>query len=402
MSPQKTKWLRLEPGIRCRQHPTRKYGIKLDMYFVLRFTVDGKPVQEALGWASEGMTLAKARIELARLKEAKRTGEGARSLRERREEEAQKRLKLEAQAREDKAALLTLAEYWESSYWPAQVHKALGSLVAESALWNKWINPEIGHIRFSCLKPEDVERIKANMLQAKRSPSSIKYAFAVISQLWNLAKRNHIATSECPCKYVSVPKIDNKRQRYLSRVEAKKLFVELQKKSLPIYGMAVFGLECGLRFGEIAALRWEDCNFERGMILIRDPKARLNRYAFMTERVREVLAQVGTQSSGLVFPDKNGNVRGRIPKSFRYIADELFNKNIDDPRLRVCFHTLRHTFASWLVEGGRSLYEVKELMGHADFSMTQRYSHLSPEGLRAAIKVIEYEEEKKQGIRDGR
>ena len=67
----------------------------------------------------------------------------------------------------------------------------------------------------------------------------------------------------------------------------------------------------------------------------------------------------------------------------------MFNKDINDSRLKVCFHTLRHTFASWLVEGGIGLYEIKELMGHADFSMTQRYSHLSPEGLRKAIRVLD-------------
>lgn len=69
--------------------------------------------------------------------------------------------------------------------------------------------------------------------------------------------------------------------------------------------------------------------------------------------------------------------------------DELFNQEVTDSRYRVCFHTLRHTFVSRLVASGIDLYSVKELMGHSDISMTQRYSHLSPEGLRNAIKVLE-------------
>ena len=154
--------------------------------------------------------------------------------------------------------------------------------------------------------------------------------------------------------------------------------------------MAILGLDCGLRFGEIASLCWEDCDFNREQMLIRDPKAHANRYAFMTQRVKEMLLQRRTVGeAGFVFLDENGNKLGRISNTFRRIADEMFNKDIKDSRLKVCFHTLRHTFASWLVEGGIGLYEIKELMGYADFSMTQRYSHLSPEGLRKAIRILD-------------
>jgi len=68
----KQKWVKAERGIRYRVHPTRKHGIQQDRYYILRLSVDGSIRQEALGWASEGITLAKARLELAKLKEAKR------------------------------------------------------------------------------------------------------------------------------------------------------------------------------------------------------------------------------------------------------------------------------------------------------------------------------------------
>ena len=66
------KWVRVDKGIRYREHPSRKHGLKPDRYYVLRYIVDGVRRQEALGWASEGVTLEKARIELSRLKEANR------------------------------------------------------------------------------------------------------------------------------------------------------------------------------------------------------------------------------------------------------------------------------------------------------------------------------------------
>jgi len=396
-----TDWSRIESGIRCRKHPTRKHGVKPDMYFVLRFTVDGKTHQEALGWASEGVTLDKARLELARLREAKRTGKGARSLRERRAQEAQKRKEKDLADQVAKAARITIAEYWRETYWPAQAYKASGSRMAENALWNKWIEPVIGDTSLVALSAFDVEKIKRAMLEDRKAPGSVKYALAIISQIWTSAHRDGIVSGDCPTRHVAIPKKDNRRQRYLTQDESDKLLTALAARSPISYDMSIFALDCGLRFGEVAALCWEDCDLERGQMLIRDPKARANRFAFMTARVKSVLERKGKKTSGLIFLDAKGNRFDRVSKTFRRIADEMFNTGIEDPRLRVCFHTLRHTFASWLVEGGVSLYEVKELMGHADFSMTQRYSHLSPEGLRAAVKILENKDDNAEAAGNG-
>ena len=385
----KVEWVRLEPGIRARKHPTRKHGVKPDMYFVLRLSIDGKKVQEALGWASEGMTLEKARLELAKLKEAKRTGDGARTLRERRaQQEEESKASAQAQADLEKT-LVNGATFWEQTYWPAQAHKANGSKVAELALWNKWISPVIGELPLSLITIVELDVIKANMTRSEKALASIKYAMALVSQMWNLAAKYGIVTGVSPTKQVTLPKKDNKRQRFLSKEESEQLLAELDKHSKITHDMAIFSLDCGLRFSEIASLCWEDCDLEGGRMLIRDPKAKANRYAFMTKRIHAILEERGPEKQGLIFTDAKGNKLDRVSKTFRRIADEMFNKGVEDPRLRVCFHTLRHTFASWLVEGGVSLYEVKELMGHADFGMTQRYSHLSPEGLKNAVKILD-------------
>src|ERR1700704_1113441 len=77
------KWKTTAPGIRVRDHESRKHGVRADRYFTLRISVDGRQVEEALGWASAGWTLARAQEELGKLREAKRTGEGPATLRER-------------------------------------------------------------------------------------------------------------------------------------------------------------------------------------------------------------------------------------------------------------------------------------------------------------------------------
>ncbi len=65
-----------------------------------------------------------------------------------------------------------------------------------------------------------------------------------------------------------------------------------------------------------------------------------------------------------------------------------FNKGITDNRQKVSFHTLRHTFASWLAIQGTSLYEIKELMGHKSITMTERYAHLMPDVKLKAVNKL--------------
>lgn len=384
------KWVRVEKGVRYREHPTRKHGVGLDRYFVLRFTVDGKERQEPLGWASEGWNLNKVRIELSKLREAKRTGKGERTLAERRGRADADRQEQEAAKLEAERTAMTVGQFWEARYWPAQEYKAKGSRDAERGLWGNWLAPALAEKPLGQLSAFDVERVKSAMLKAGRAAASVKYALAVVGQLWTLAVRDGFASGPCPAKLVTLPKKDNRRQRYLSAEESHILLAELRHRSPTSHDMAVMALDCGLRFGEIAALTWKDCDFERGQALIRDPKSKANRVAYFTPRVRAMLLERRAHSRpALVFPSRTGALMDRISHSFRHVCDELFNVGVDDSRQRVCFHTLRHTFASWLVEAGTSLYAVKELMGHADFAMTQRYSHLSPEGLRVAIGVLE-------------
>ena len=397
-------WIKVERGIRYREHPTRKYGVprRSDRYYVLRLAVDGIMLQEALGWESEGITLEKARLELAKLREAKRTGVGPCSLTEKRELAERQRQAAEDARWAEEAARITVADFWRNNYRPAQAHKAPGSLVAEAALWNKWIEPRIGYVPLLELTPALLDQIKLDMLEAGKAPSSIKYAMAVISQIWTLAERDGIVTGRCPIKRVALPRQDNRRERYLSVDEADRLLAALSDRAPLMRDMSILGLDCGLRFGEIAGLMWQDCDFSRGLLQIRDPKSGVNRVAYMTPRVRSVLESRNGNGHGgngghgngvgngqeYIFTDGNGSTVASASRAFKNVVAELFNVGVTDRRYRVSFHTLRHTFASRLVEASTDLYAVSKLLGHSTIRMTERYSHLSPDKFKDAIKTL--------------
>ena len=91
----------------------------------------------------------------------------------------------------------------------------------------------------------------------------------------------------------------------------------------------------------------------------------------------------------LLFKDSNGNRITKISHTFFRAVNKLgLNNNIIDPRDKVVFHTLRHTFASWLAINGTPIYTIKELMGHKTLAMTERYSHLIPDAKREAVERV--------------
>jgi len=92
--------------------------------------------------------------------------------------------------------------------------------------------------------------------------------------------------------------------------------------------------------------------------------------------------------SDYVFQGRKGKV-GRMSFTFFRAVDDLkLNNGIDDPRLQICFHSCRHSYASWMIEQGADLYTVQKLLGHKTNIMTQRYAHLSENRLKDAAKAL--------------
>jgi site-specific recombinase XerD len=95
----------------------------------------------------------------------------------------------------------------------------------------------------------------------------------------------------------------------------------------------------------------------------------------------------GQPSDPVITHPNTGRPYRHLPYSWQAVLEESgLNDGITDNRLKICWHSLRHTAASWLAIAGTDLYKVARILGHKDLRMTQRYSHLSEQSLREAME----------------
>ena len=401
-------WEDLGNGLQARSHETRKFGRRFDRYLRGRYQYKGKRRIVSFGWESEWVAAERARMladgdtdprmsfmdhckgELARLKANVLKGVGPMTLKEDREQALAKQREEEEARKAEEQEALTFGEYFEKTYFPgARVSKKWNTCKQEWSFYTTWLKPNLGKLRLIDIRPLHVEGVKRKMVKSERAPRTIQVVLATARQCWNHARDNGAVSGDWPGRSVKAGRFDNRRMRFLTHEEAEALLGKLKETSEQVHNMAILSLDTGLRAGEIFALDWENVDIDADQIKVMDTKSGRNRVAYMTERVKTMLQSL-PERKGLVFPSETGERIGQISATFMRAVDALgFNKGIVDKRNKVTFHTMRHTFASNLVAAGVNLYEVKELMGHSTLALTERYSHVRADNLRAAVRAME-------------
>ena len=246
-------------------------------------------------------------------------------------------------------------------------------------------------MRLKDIQSAHVEKVKNACLDKGFSAANTRHYLQTIRAIFNHAIRNDLFEGKNPVQNVKFPRQDNRRRRFLSFEEANTLLEELSKRSQDMHDMALLSLHTGMRMGECFDLCWHNVDFQNEIIHILDAKNEESRPAYMTVAVKEMLSRrKQIIDNTLVFPSRDGDRFKKLSHSFYNTVKQLgWNEGIEDQRQRVVFHTLRHTFASWLAMQGESLVTIKELMGHKTIEMTLRYSHLIPDQKRAAIGKME-------------
>ena len=391
-------WIKLTEGIRYRKHPTRKAaknGVKKDRYFAIYYRLDGIQKNEGLGWESDGWTEEKARLLYSELKQNRKTGIGPKTYEEKRKlEEERETLKKAEKEKVRRDSILT-ADLFKDYIKIAQTDKATNTIRRERYLFEDYIEPAIGTIPVKDVNKGHIEAIKAAVVEKGLSPATVNLTLATVRQTLNHAVDRGIIQTN-PVSKVKKLKLDNRRVRFLTDDQAEALLTAIKAKSEDTYRITLFSLHMGLRAGEIFNLTWADIDQENGTVFIKDTKTGHNRHAYMTDRIRaEIKDMKKGQGNDLVFPPREyakSKHMQLVSRTFNRCVDDLkLNEGIEDPRQKIVFHSMRHTYASWLVQKGVSIYVVKELLGHRTLTMTERYSHIAGDHLRQAAAILDNE-----------
>jgi integrase len=253
--------------------------------------------------------------------------------------------------------------------------------------YRKHLEPRFGKKRLDEISPIEIERMKQELRKSLNkngkpySDATIKHQLVLLNRLFKLAKPWFKYFGSNPIEEVKIPKLDNHKTEFLTEQETIRLAEVLEnwpcKESV---AFVKFSMLSGFRRGELFKLTWDDVDFERGLITLREPKGGKTTTIPVSAEAFDVLRGLEVRSL-YVFPGKDGGQRtdfkgpwkrirqaAGLPASFR-------------------FHGLRHNFASTLVSAGYDLLVVQKLLSHKDSRTTQKYAHLSPGAVReAALK----------------
>lgn len=213
------------------------------------------------------------------------------------------------------------------------------------------------------------------------SPATANKFLIFLNQAYRLAHDFELLPNDInPCRGVKQYELNNQRQRFLTKEEATKLLeaINSTEQNIHLKYIVPMLILTGARRGEVLKAKHDDFNLEQNTWTIPITKNGKKRILPITPQLLELYKSIPKTKSEYLFASP---VTGK-PYVSIYNSWNSARTKAGLPDVRM--HDLRHSFASALVNNGRSLYEVQTLLGHSTSTMTQRYAHLSNESLMSA------------------
>jgi len=286
---------------------------------------------------------------------------------------------------EDKALLRqvpTVNTFIHNSYLPfVQGYKR--SWKCDEGLLRKHIEPVWGKRYLDQITKADLISLMAQH-RTTHAPGSCNRLLILLRYLFSCAiKWETPGITKNPTAGIPLMKEDNQKERYLSSDEAQRLYTQLQQSDNQMLQYIVpMLILTGARKREVLDARWEDFDFDRLHWRIHTTKLGKPRFVPMSDGVVSLLGSIQRLDCQWVF----ANPKTRKPYVSIFCSWNTARTKAGLADVRI--HDLRHSYASFLVNAGRSLYEVQRLLGHTQIKTTQRYAHLSHDTLLDATNSV--------------
>jgi integrase len=298
-------------------------------------------------------------------------------------QEALDQFREDARTRKPALATLTFAEGVERYLKAKARRKSVGEQQRVLAAFAAYFGAEtllsdITADRISAWKEARLATKSRQRAGALLSLASVNRPLAVLRGLLRMAHDEWAALPDVP--RVKTERGETARLRWLTPEEAQRLLGACRaSRNADLADLVELALFTGMRQGELLGLTWDRVDRSRGVLLVTQTKNGKDREVPLNARADAVLARRGPQDAGLVFGTDCFD-------GFRTAWETAVRKaRLVDVR----FHDLRHTFASWAIQHGATLPELKDLLGHSSLAMVLRYAHLAPEHLRSAVSRLD-------------
>jgi integrase len=243
----------------------------------------------------------------------------------------------------------------------------------------------VGDVRLDKVGIREIEGFLATK-KAEASDFTAKKYYAHLSAAFETAHRWHYLTSN-PWRQVAKPKTLEKTPLFFSKREMKTFLGVISDSQFR--NLVLVGVNTGMRLGELLHLKWTDIDTGTRIVYVRNSgdfttKSKRNRVIPMNGFLWKLFRGMRSDENLLVFHNSTGGVMDehKVSKIFKaYVEKAGLNSGLH-------FHSLRHTFGSWLVQAGVPIYEVQRLMGHSNIQITANYAHLQPNQLQTAVSRL--------------
>jgi integrase len=243
---------------------------------------------------------------------------------------------------------------------------------------------------FAEISPMLIEKFKSERRKTPtkagnpRKPASINRELECLSSIFSMAMRKpHRFINENPCREVTKLKEENQRNRYLAADEEERLLAACVGDRAHLRPIIILALNTGMRRGEILSMKWSQVDFQRNFIHLIRTKSGKQREVPINSIVRDELLALQLKSDGeFVFAS---------PMTGRAFTDckRAFTKARELARVEdLHFHDLRHTAATRMADTGAEPSTIKDILGHSDIRMTDRYTHAVESRKRVALERI--------------